>query len=147
MQFIGIITALSKKSLLFSMGALVFVAISISYYYWNHKQMHPNSLWEILDYYGFNSPVQKKSLEFLMKKADIIKPTETFTTLFPKRDNVNLLFKDVLNFVELTQQHFTVRSGAQERWEVQPAKWMEKDQPEILNALTNLKLTEAIIPS
>jgi len=78
----------------------------------------PSSLSEILDFYGFKTSTQKEALEFLMQKAGILTSTESFNTLFPKRADPNLLFLDLLKFVQLTQQHFTIRTGNQERWEV-----------------------------
>ena len=114
------------------------------------KQDHQpanRSLWDVLDYYGFSKPQQKQSLEFIMKKAGIIKPTETFMTVFPKRDNTSLLFQDVLHFVELTQKYFTIRTGNQERWEVQPTAWMTENIDESASALKNLKLTDSISPT
>ena len=115
---------INKKTLVFG---LTFLAITVTtLYFWQHNSKPGQSVWD-LDYYGFNEPQQKQSLEFMMKKAGIIKTTETFMTIFPKRKNPSKLFKDVLYFIELIQKHFTIRAGMQE----QSTTWMTENIQDI----------------
>lgn len=97
------------------------------------------SLWQVLDSYGFNEK-QKKSLEFLMRESGIIGEKESFDDLFPKRHNNDLLFKDVIDFVKLTQRHFTVRKAGEERWHLKPKDWMERNRDNIVDAIDDLGL-------
>ena len=136
---------INKKTFMF--GVVGITCLTVAAVYRKHDFQFDHSLWNVLDYYGFNEPQQKQSLELIMKKAGIIKPNETFMSLFPKRDNSDQLFQDVLHFVELTQKHFTIRSGAQERWEVQPTAWMIDNKDEILLALENLNITNSVTPT
>ena len=106
-----------------------------------------SSLWEILDYYGFTQPDQKRALAFLMKESGALKSNETFQEVFPQREDPSLLFKDILHFVSVTQKYFTIRTGTQERWEIQSPPWIKEHRPEILRALRKLGITEAISPS
>lgn len=106
----------------------------------------PQSLADLLYYYDIKTEKEKKALAFLMRQANILKPNETFTELFPKRNNTDALLQDVLKFLQLTQQHFTLRSGTQERWEVKPAQWMEKNPEQIFSAMETLGFTLTIPP-
>ena len=137
----------NKKTFVFGIVGITCLTAAAVYHSRKHDFQFDHSLWNVLDYYGFNEPQQKQSLELIMKKAGIIKPNETFMSLFPKRDNSDQLFQDVLHFVELTQKHFTIRSGAQERWEVQPTAWMIDNKDEILLALENLNITNSVTPT
>ncbi len=134
---------LNKKTLVFGVSCLAATAL----YFWQHNSQPSYSLLDVLDYYGFSESQQKQSLEDLMKRSGIIKPTETFMTIFPKRKEFPKLLEDVVRFVELTQQHFTVRTGTQERWEVQPTAWMTKDVEEIRADLEKLNITREVKPT
>ena len=132
---------INKKTLVFG---LTFLAITVTtLYFWQHNSKPGQSVWDVLDYYGFNEPQQKQSLEFMMKKAGIIKPTETFMTIFPKRKNPSKLFKDVLYFIELIQKHFTIRAGMHE----QSTTWMTENIQDIGISLDKLKIINIIPPT
>jgi len=135
------------KSSLISLGALIFLIMGAGCQNWLKNQSCSISLWEILDYYNFKLPEQKRALELVLQNAGAIKSTETLNEIFPKRDNSSLLFKDILHFVSITQKHFTIRTGAQERWEIQPPQWTKENKKEILDALIKLDLTKEITPT
>ncbi len=147
MRFFNSIGLLNKKTILIGIGIFIIAAANIVHADCLKKQTHPNSLWDVLDYYGLNQPEQKEALQFIMQKAGIIKPTSSFMSTFPKRNNTSLLFKDILSFVELTQKHFTIRSGTQERWEIAPPQWTQENQEEILKALIKLNITNEVTPT
>ena len=96
--------------------------------YYQNMVAKPYSLYNYLDYYGFSSNQQKAALEKLMRQASIISPHESFQDKFPSRGNHKELINDILEFVKLTQAHFTIRTGSQERWQVKPTPWMEKNK-------------------
>lgn len=106
----------------------------------------PQSLSDILYFYDIKTAKQKNALELLMKKANILKTTESLDEAYPKRPNKNELFDDLLKFLQFTQQHFTIRKGNQERWEVNSSDWMKRDQAEILAAIQELGVTKAVTP-
>ena len=108
--------------------------------------VNATSLWSILDDYGFKQPAQKQALEFLLTKAGI-KDAEKILKAdlkTPEEILTNLTW-----LVEQTQRHFTIRTGAQERWEVAATEWMKKpeDQQAILAALETLGLTTEVPPT
>lgn len=105
------------------------------------------SLYRELDKYGFTSDSTKNSLESLMHQASILKHNESFQDIFPNRDNYNDLALDMLNFVKMTQKHFTVRSGHQERWEITPSQWMLDNYESNLEHLENLGFINQLKPS
>lgn len=105
------------------------------------------SLYKELAKYGFTSDSTKNSLESLMHQASILKPNESFQDLFPNRDNYNDLALDMLNFVKMTQKHFTVRSGHQERWEITPSQWMLDNYESNIQHLEILGFISQVKPS
>jgi hypothetical protein len=140
--------AKSQKSLLiflvvaFSIG----IGVATNHYLRQRTLSLPNSLYATLDYYGFKSTPQKDALRFLLKESGI---KNTDDLLDAHTTSQDALSKKILTFVTLTQEHFTIRSGNQERWDVQTPTWMKnpKIQAEILNALVVLNLTNEILPS
>jgi hypothetical protein len=114
--------------------------------YYKNMVVKSFSFYDCLDYYGFSSDQQKAALEKLMRQASIILPNESFQDKFPIRNNYEELINDILEFVKLTQAHFTIRTGSQERWEVKPSNWMEKNKEESFQYLTTLGFTETIEP-
>jgi hypothetical protein len=134
------------KEVLLSCIVIATFIITVNFYR-NHIVMTKHySLYNILDYYGFSTIEQKQALESLMRQASILAPSESIQDKFPNRLEYNDLVKDILEFVKLTQQYFTVRSGYQERWEVNPQEWMLKNQEEIFHNLKTLGMVESINP-
>ncbi|MFN7039380.1 MAG: hypothetical protein ACK4OM_07445 [Alphaproteobacteria bacterium] len=105
------------------------------------------SVYDLLEDYGYSNESQKKSLEYLMRQANIIPETQTLAKYFPARANHNDLLKDILKFVKETQKSFTIRSAAQERWEVQGLKWMKKNTEQNIMALKDLGFINKISPN
>ncbi len=104
------------------------------------------SLYKILDRYGFSTKEQKAALENLMHQASILTPIQSLQDKFQTKHTFDELVYDALEFVKLTQKHFTIRSGHQERWEIKPSNWMTKNQSENLLLLKTLGMTAAIKP-
>jgi len=126
--------------------ALSICAIIAGVIYYKNMVVRSYSFYDCLDYYGFSSDQQKVALEKLMQQASIILPHESLQDKFPPRNNYKELINDILEFVKLTQAHFTIRTGSQERWEVRPANWMEKNKEKSFQYLTILGFTETIKP-
>ena len=80
-----------------------------------------------------------------MKQSGI---QDTDQLLDQKISNQSTLAKTLLDFVRLTQDHFTIRSGTQERWDVKTLDWMKDSaqQPDILKALQTLGLMDTVVP-
>jgi hypothetical protein len=104
------------------------------------------SLYDALDYYGFSTEEQKMALESLMQQASILGSTESIHDKFPSRENYDRFVEDIIEFVEQTQQHFVIRTGNQERWEVKPHEWMEHHQSENSKLLGSLGMLSEIKP-
>ncbi len=94
------------------------------------------SLYKTLADYVFSSEEQKAALADLMRQAPILQPSQSIKDKFPNQDHYDN--SDILNFVQLTQEYFTISSAHQERWEVKPHVWMSENQ------LVNLKLLEIL---
>lgn len=107
---------------------------------------YPCNLYMLLDLYGFKSSDQKDALRFLMKESGI---QETDNLLDKKTNNPDELNEVILDFVKLTQRHFTIRTNTEERWDIEASNWMKNtnNHPKILDALTTLDLVDAILPS
>lgn len=137
---------LKPKSLTWMYGILAATFIASSSYANMPAQKYPSDLNAALDYYGFKTAKQKQALRYLMKKADI---KNADTLLDKKAANKDELGKLILDFVRETQDKFTVRSGKQERWEVQTPDWMKNsaEQEQILSALETLDMTRAVEPA
>lgn len=124
--------------------SITFVIMGLIYY--QNMVAKPYSLYNYLDYYGFSSNQQKAALEKLMRQASIISPHESFQDKFPPRGNHKELINDILEFVKLTQAHFTIRTGSQERWQVKPTPWMEKNKEKNFQYLESLGFIKVIKP-
>lgn len=108
----------------------------------------PLSLWDALNGYGFMQVHQKEAIEYLLKQSGI-KNEEIQTLLHSKTNKPEALLENIIKFVELTQKHFVIRTGAQERWEVEATEWMknEAEQTNILKALQSTAMIDEILPS
>lgn len=106
---------------------------------------YPLSLWNALDAYGFKEIEQKQAIEFLLEKAGVPDAEKLLKSEVKTPDE---LFANIIKFVEETQKHFTIRTGVQERWEVEATEWMKlkSDQQAILLALSTLGITKAVMP-
>lgn len=117
-----------------------------SLYAYHHSHEYPNTVNALLHYYGFETTEQKQALRYLMHQSGI---SDTDTILDHPFNNQMDLCKAILRFVSETQQHFIVRHGTQERWDVKTAEWM-KDPTQhipILAALKTLDMLDAIPPT
>lgn len=100
----------------------------------------------ILDIYGFENQEQKLALYHLLEESGVDNPAARFMLIDKSNDRI---FEKILDFVALTQQKFTLRTGVQERWEIAPANWMRdpSKQEKIFAALKTLNLLDSIEPS
>lgn len=138
----------SKKHLLYFLpiaciGILALITATKHYY---KKPSAKYSLYKALDSYGFSSKGQKDALEDLMRQACILQPTQTIKDIFPNRDNYEDLVTDLLEFLKLTQKHFTIRTGHQERWEILHPEWMSINKDKNFHLLETLGMVSAIEP-
>lgn len=131
-----------KKPLIGFMVTATLVAGGYAYYQHSYP-LYPNSLYSVLDYYGFSSLEQKEALHYVMQKAGI-KNTD-FLLEHRVKDQTELS-RLILEFVRETQDKFTIRTGKQERWEVLTSDWMkdQEQQNQILAALKTLQMIDAI---
>jgi hypothetical protein len=106
----------------------------------------PTALSQSLDAYGFKDSAQQKAIKFLLETAGISELVQLSSK--PTTDDPELLSQYLQTFLECIDKHFIIRTGPQERWEVQPTEWMKDTQKQqaILDALTTLKLRDAIHP-
>lgn len=102
----------------------------------------PHSLWEILDYYGCKNTTQKTALQALLQKSGV---SANELLMRPLRNDDEIL-SNILAFVKISQEKFTLRTGTQERWEVKPAPWMEANIIRNANELTALGMTSPRLP-
>jgi hypothetical protein len=111
------------------------------------KLDNPRSVSDLLDDYGFGQSGQKEALEFLMQQVGILK--DKLIDFFPKRDNTDDLFKDIVAFVDKTQVYFVKRTGIQERWDVksEDQKLSENEHKEMLAALNRLGIIKEKMPT
>ncbi len=130
-----------QKSILNYFTTLIFLLLSITSSA-SQAFERPDTLWEILEYYGIKNTTQKSALQALMQKSGV-NANELFYK--PLKNNDELL-ANILEFVTLTQERFSLRTGTQERWEVKPAKWMETNIDRNARELTALGLTAPIMP-
>ncbi len=103
----------------------------------------PYSLDKVLDHYGFTTSQQKRALHDLYQKATGMPWQEAFSSRHTKK----ALMRDILTFIEKTQEKFIVRKGLQERWEVEALPWMTQNKGEILDDLRTLGFIEEIEPT
>ena len=115
--------------------------------YIDTKNTKTYSLYKILDLYGYTQDSQKSALTYLMQQAEIIPTNQTFQEFFPTREKFEDLAKDIVSFVRLTQKHFTIRSGTQERWEIEAPSWLKQNQTAIINNLEILGFVKEIRPN
>ena len=103
------------------------------------------SIYETLDSYGFSDKTQKEALTNLMRSAGILSNDQNINDLYPPRSNQAELLEDILSFVQHLQKHFVLRSGNQERWEIQASAWMHENKETIIANARKLGLTEKIM--
>lgn len=98
-----------------------------------------------LTYYGFTTPQQKQALRYLMQSAGIANVDQLMDKHLQNSDE---LLQQIITLVSQTQQHFTVRTGTQERWDVKTADWMRDpaQQSKILQALNTLEMNQTVAP-
>jgi hypothetical protein len=127
----------NKNSLFFS--AVLALSTSIPVY----AEVSKN----ILDHYGFSSIKQKQAIEFLMLQSGIPQP-DVDIIFSPENEHDEDTLSKLIKFVQLTQKHFTIRTGIQERWEVEATEWMKNPlhQANMLDAIKCLGLSDAIMP-
>ncbi|MGI9215168.1 MAG: hypothetical protein ACR2HS_05970 [Gammaproteobacteria bacterium] len=145
MGYNNLFFSFKKKPLIGFIATAVLVSSYYTYRQYLFHQRYPNSLYAVLDYYGFDSPAQKAALRYLMQQAGINNPD--FLLEHQVADQTELS-KLILTLVRETQSKFTIRTGNQERWEVETSTWMkdEEQQQQILAALNTLKMTAPIPP-
>jgi len=125
---------------------IVLLIPILIYTHWHFQKPPTLSLGNLLDHYGYQHPDQKKALEYLCHEASILSRGQSFQDLFPPRKEKSELLQDLIDFVYITQKHFLLRSGTQERWEVKPAEWMHAQKPETVEALKKLDIVAEILP-
>lgn len=130
-------------------GLVVATTLAVSgslYAYERAQQRYPHNLNAALDYYGFKTSEQKKALRDLMRKAGI---TNVDALLAQKAKSPDELTRSILTLVREAQDKFTIRTGKQERWEVETSEWMKdlKQQAEVLSALATLNMMDAVPPT
>ncbi len=129
------------------LGLLVFsiVAISLTADAYSVTNSYPHNLNAALDYYGFKKPEQKQAIRFLMRESGI---QDVDSLLDGNIADKNALIQKILDFVSATQNKFTIRTGSQERWDIETAKWMKDPvrQAQILAALETLGIMDAVPP-
>lgn len=108
--------------------------------------VHPMSLWQLLDAYGFSRSEQKQAIVYLLEQSGV---QEADVWLHTSHKTPDELLANIIKFLEITQKNFTIRTGVQERWDIDPAQWMmvKENQQDILVALTALGLTNAVAPT
>ena len=130
-----------KKSITSSLKLIISLMIVISC---NKSFANDYSMYKTLDHYGFSTLGQKKSLENIMQYAGILKENQSFENLYPFRTNYLDLLKDMLSFVKQTQEHFTKRTGAKERWEIKTSGWIEQNKDKIIEDAKKLGFVDEI---
>ena len=105
------------------------------------------SLYKVLDDYGYGTDSQKQALDYLLAEAGILAEGQSFQERFPDRDNCTDFQRDMLEFIHLTQERFTIRKGTQERWEIKASEWMEKDKAQNIKAIKALGFVEEVLPT
>jgi len=125
---------------------LVLLIPAFVYTSWHLKKAESFTLWNALDHYGYTRLDQKMALDYLLHEAGVIAKDQSFQKRFPQRKDKNEALQDIIEFVQLTQKYFLLRSGTQERWEVPPAEWMKTPKPETTDALKKLGVLEEILP-
>lgn len=132
----------------FILGLIFVMAITTSKVLFAYEQRvhpYPHNLDQALNYYGFKTQKQKEALRYLLQAAGIENVDALLDT---QRANANDLSRAILNFVRTVQVNFTIRTGSQERWDVQTSAWMQDktQQAKILDALKTLDMLDAIPP-
>lgn len=135
----------NKKTLIFGFIATVATTGSVIGYHEWKKRLPPTTLSATLPYYGFKSEQQKLALSYLMNRSGI---KDADVLLNKEVSNSSELANSILNFVRQTQQNFTIRTGNQERWDVQISDRMKdtSEQPKVLDALKELNMLDAVHP-
>ncbi|HXW53486.1 MAG TPA: hypothetical protein VEL47_05220 [Myxococcota bacterium] len=126
--------------------AVLVIAVAVVGYLLKKREAPPTSLSQLLSAYGIDTPERKAALELLMRQSGILQPGASFDDLFPKRSHTDDVFKDLLSFIQLTQERFTVRTGKQERWEVERPPWMDANPEALRSALDQLGMIKEVGP-
>lgn len=136
---------LRRKSLMFALAATT-LAVGGTLYSFDQYSCHPRNLNAALDYYGFKAPEQKQALRVLMQKAGV---KDADALLDRRAENQAALSRSILDLVRETQDKFTIRTGKQERWDVQASDWMKDptQQRQVLSELDILNMMDAVPPS
>lgn len=135
-----------QRTILGLVAAATTLAASGSLYANTRLQEYPHNLNAALDYYGFSTSEQKKALRDLMRKAGI---KNVDALLVRKAKSPDELTRTILALVRETQEKFAIRTGKQERWDVETSDWMKdpKQQTEVLSALETLNMMDAVSPT
>lgn len=133
------------KLLMFVLVATILAAGGTLYAFDQYSR-HPRNLNAALDYYGFKAPEQKQALRLLMQKAGV---KDADALLDRRAENQAALSRSILGLVIETQDKFTIRTGKQERWDVQTSDWMKDptQQRQVLSALEILNMMDAVPPA
>lgn len=136
-------TSLKQNLLLYGFVAATLMAGGSSYALQQDVATQAPTMNRALEYYGFVTPAQKEALRFLMQQAEVSNTDALLDS------NGKDLARTILDFVRQTQNKFTIRTGNQERWDVQTSEWMKDpvQQQKILKALTTLDMIDAVSPS
>ncbi len=112
------------------------------------ENQYPGSynLRDALSYYGFRNFEQQQALESIFQKASILPLGEPLESIFPTKRTANQLAWDLLTMVRETQRTLTLRTGVQERWEIEPQEWMKEDPQAIVTDLRSLGFIDGIDP-
>ncbi len=136
-------TILKNKTVLFSVVAAQSFAAGSAYYGYYRTRQNTNTLYQVLDHYGFKTEAQKQALRYLMKQSGI---KNTDILLDQKRNSAEALGESLLELVRKTQDHFSGRTHIQERWDVKTVDWMKDktQQASVLKALQTVNMVQEI---
>ncbi|MFY7843031.1 MAG: hypothetical protein ACOVOR_03340 [Rhabdochlamydiaceae bacterium] len=128
-------------------ACFVFVLFSLSAYSCFSKHCNSRySIREVLQAYGFQENKQIEAIEDLFQRSGVIPSYATLDHAFPPRNSKEDLVIDIINMLQSVQKKFILRTGSQERWEVEALKWMEHDKDKILQDLKVLGFIDPILP-
>jgi hypothetical protein len=136
-------TILKNKTLLFSFIAAQSFAAGSAYSAYHRTCQYSNTIYQVLDHYGFKTEEQKQALRYLMKQSGIKKTDILLDQKISSHKEVGEL---MLELVRQTQEHFSGRTNNQERWDVKTLDWMKDTtlQANVLKALKTVDMVEEI---
>lgn len=126
---------------------IIFTAVLVSLWavlYQTNSASH--SFNQALDRYNFSTPEQKEALRQLFEQAAIAITPTPHNDSFAYQGSKQELVQAIITAVKETQAKFVVRTGTQERWEVEPLAWTRHNTKNIVAALQTLGFVDAIKP-